>query len=233
MTTLLLLFACVERPEGPPPPPSRPASVDTADWGDPDAPLAQGGANRPPIIERLDITPEALRTTTAAHAVFKVRDPEDGFVTTDVAWLLNGKPIPGATLPVLEAAAFKRGDRIQARLTVSDGANEVRYDSVEVLVENSPPEIEVPLSGVSGDINGFRVVAHDVDGDRLSWTVLNGPPGLDVSSEGVLRYTPQPIVGEGKRYEAEVRVEDPFGEYASWPLTLDLRPGQEASQQPQ
>lgn len=231
--TLLLLLACVERPEGPPPPPDQPASVDTGDWGDPDAPLSEGGANRPPVIEKLDLMPESLLTTTPARAVFEVRDPEGRLVTSNLTWLVNGERVPGETLNYLHSGAFKRGDRVQVQLTVSDGPNEVRFESIERLVENSPPAIEVPKGGLSGNIDGFRLTATDPDDDRLSWSIVNGPPGLEIGADGVIHYAPQPIEGEGRTYEAEVRVEDPSGEWASWPLVLDLRPGKERTQVPQ
>lgn len=231
MTTLLLLLACVEKPDGPPPPPNQPSTVDTAGGLEAVEGAAVDGVDRPPRIQELRVLPEALVGTKPARAEFKVFDPEDGFISEDLRWSVNGKEVPGATGQALAPTHFKRGDLVEVTLTVSDGAHEVVLVSAPRIVENSSPRIEVPRSGLSGAIDGFQVQGSDPDGDPLTWSVVNGPPGLSVNDEGVLSYAPQPVEGEGRIYEAEVRCEDEGGLFASWPLVIDLKPGRPAAQE--
>ncbi len=65
----------------------------------------------------------------------------------------------------------------------------------------------------------YRVLANDVDGDTLSYQLVNGPIGMTMDALGVLRWMP---VATGY-YDVTVRVEDGHGGYATQSYEIVVR----------
>lgn len=225
MLLLLSLLACREHPDGPPPPPDQPPSVDTAAPAAPAADAQEEITAGTLNVKTLHVRPEKPNATTDLVAKVVATGPKGRMVSVRYQWLRNEEPIDGATGSTLSHSALRRNDRVRLRVRVSDGENEVEVFSEPILIGNSPPVIEVPRGGLSGQVDGVKIKAHDPDNDTLTWRVKDGPPGLSIDSGGVLRFSGAKAAEGAGVYNAEIIVTDSGGDFAAWPITFDLRPG--------
>lgn len=226
LSSVLLLSACVEKPDGPPPLPDQPPSVDTASFEAPvEEQVARGeGGNLPPKITALELTPTDPTASTDLRVVAQASDPEGGMATLRYAWVVNGRELPGEEGTRLAAARFRKGDHVRVRVSASDGLDTTVQDSAEVQVGNSPPQLITRPSDFRGQLDGFEVKASDPDGDRLSYRIEDGPPGLSVGPDGRVAYSGSEE-GGGGTYNAKVVVEDPEGDFVALPLTFTVAAG--------
>jgi hypothetical protein len=56
-------------------------------------------------------------------------------------------------------------------------------ESLDLRILNSTPEILSDLRD-SDRMDGIRLKATDPDGDKLTWTLLTGPPGVSIGKKG-------------------------------------------------
>ncbi|MEZ6101666.1 MAG: putative Ig domain-containing protein [Pirellulaceae bacterium] len=101
-----------------------------------------------------------------------------------------------AWLPVNTAV----GSEIPVTLVASDGlGGESQQSFVVTIVDashgNVSPEItSSPLTRILlGQTYQYAILAHDADGDGLSYEVLDGPAGLTISNTGIVSWTGQTI----------------------------------------
>ena len=151
----------------------------------------------------------------------------DGDVVS-IVWEVNGKVIPNVTGRSLDPMWFKPSDRIQAKVEISDGSARRTVQTPAVKVENSPPQFTVDQRDFR-QIEGFVVAAKDPDGDELTWSLSEGPPGMSINPKtGKLSYQASKDA-PGGTYKARIVVKDPSGSKDVWPLTLDVSGGQQDS----
>lgn len=212
----LYLLAC-GYPDAPPPLPSSPNTMDTA---------AFSGPSGAPVKARPEPQAKVEGEATLARPITKQGPAElsiDGNVIS-IVWLVNGTVIPSATGRRLDTMWFKASDRIQAKVELSDGSNRRSVETAVERVENSPPEFTVDQRDFT-QIEGFVVAAMDPDGDELTWSVTNGPPGMDINPKtGQLSYQASKDAPGGS-YKARIVVKDPSGAKDVWPLTLEVSGG--------
>ncbi len=103
---------------------------------------------------------------------------------------------------ILEASDG-RGGAIEQHFTV----DVTGYD-----VNHAPEISSQPGNSIqSGGSYEYRVIATDVDGDILAYTLLDGPPGMTLDELGVVRWTP----ADSGYYNVALRVEDGRGGYTT------------------
>lgn len=98
-------------------------------------------------------------------------------------WIVNDSEIEKANSPVFQSDSLKRGDRIKVRISV-EGEDET-YISDEVIVANTPPQIQsaklIPQNPQKGDNLKVEVKTIDEDKDAVSllyeWFVNGKPSG--------------------------------------------------------
>ena len=225
MLTLLLMAACDA------PPPLRDPVTFTPNTMDTMAPIieeeeVEEAGNRRPRVLYLKVTPDKLHTDTPANVAFRAEDPEGANLSTSFQWFINSRKRIGQNARRLPASFFRRGDLIAVELTVNDGENEVVVMSDEMEVLNTPPTMQLPR-GPIGSLDGYRVPASDPDGDTLTFSIENGPPGLSINSRGELRYSGSNSA-EGGSFSMTITATDPDGESVSLPLSIQVTAGQEA-----
>ena len=220
MLSLLLSLACVEKPDGPPPPPSKPNRMDTA-WS-PDEVVADG-RDQPPKFESLKLT-GAADSDTPARVDVVVKDPEGEMVRTTITWFVNGNRVSGVESAVLADTFFVSGQRIQARVVATDGVNQVTRMTKERTVGNQPPVIDMSRVSLSS-FEGVQVRASDPDGDSLSYRIEDAPPGMTIDREGVLHWSG--AVEVAGSWRPKVIVSDSQGDEATWEFGVDITAGAE------
>jgi hypothetical protein len=181
--------------------------------------------NTPPVVTAVELQPQSELTVErelAARAQGEDRD--DDRLTFDYRWLVNGHYVP-ATGPVLTRQHFRRGDRITAAVTASDGeSTSAPTRSAEIEVSNAPPRILTAGESITGEKSlRYRLRADDPDGDRqLRYRLVNAPAGVEVDRmSGELRWTPDD--SQAGVHLVEIEVADVHGGRST--QTIELRVG--------
>ncbi|TVQ94429.1 MAG: hypothetical protein EA397_01810 [Deltaproteobacteria bacterium] len=112
--------------------------------------------NTAPEIHSFVLQPSAPGTlqSVTANVVDEDPDPADTLVRT-FTWTINGSEV-SETGPTLDDARHRKGDRIRARVVVSDGTESVEAESAEIVVVNTPPtapDIAIEGSEVDEDLS--------------------------------------------------------------------------------
>jgi hypothetical protein len=163
---------------------------------------------------------DEITTEVAVH-------PSTG-IELDYAWFINGSEDMREDRDSLSAHRAAKGDRVKVRVTArnEDGGITV-YDSAEVTLVNSPPEI---TSYPSDDVRGFVFEAEDPDGDALTWSLEGAPPGWSISGRGELQ-APEAPPPPGS-YNMKVLATDPDGEASVYEVDMEIEEAKEAAAEP-
>ena len=98
-------------------------------------------------------------------------------------WIVNDSEVEKANSPAFQSDSLKRGDRIKVRISVE--GEDKTYISDEVIVANTPPQIQsaklIPQHPKKGDNLKVEVKTVDEDNDAVSllyeWFVNGKPSG--------------------------------------------------------
>ncbi len=98
-------------------------------------------------------------------------------------WIVNDSEVEKANSPIFQSDSLKRGDRIKVRISVE--GEDKTYISDEVIVANTPPQIQsaklIPQNPQKGDNLKVEVKTIDEDKDAVSllyeWFVNGKPSG--------------------------------------------------------
>ena len=229
--TVWTLGGCdtVDRPARPDPATFIAPQVDTAvtPLEDEEDDVVLTGGNTAPIVRQARIDPQKPKRGDPLQVLVETFDKEGDLLRTKYRWLINGKPLSGATSKKLTPGAYEKGDVVVAEITVTDGPNDTVFESQGVTIQNSPPVMTRP--GGAGQLDGLRVNVKDPDEDKLRFTLSGAPPGLTIDSDGVLHFTGSDDITETTDYTTRIKAEDPEGEYAVWELSLTLNPSTPSS----
>jgi hypothetical protein len=173
-------------------------------------PAAGKTANRPPVVDRVQLEPEEPVSGGRVRAVVTASDPDGGSVRLHYAWTLAGAPA-GTDGPELALERARKGQELDVTVTASDGSAESAPVRARGEIGNRPPR----LDGVALEPNeaievGARVKAvpdaRDPDDDvvryEVKWIVNEKAipeEGLELDTKALHR---------GDRLQAEVRVSD-------------------------
>lgn len=219
---LLLWLACTTYPDEPPAARSKPNRFDTAvDDGPAEFVRTGGSRGKGPIIQAARIN--RLSGTQSAKLTVTARDPDGDRISTKIDWFVNNERVTGQNGDTLHPSHFVKGDVVSAKVVVSDGQNSTEKLINGVTVGNSPPTFVTRRSDFK-TIDGFRLKVEDPDGDVLTYTLEDAPPGMSISSDGVLSYSGSNS-GTGGSYSTRIVVSDPNGESIVWPIDLSIQAG--------
>ena len=135
------------------------------------------------------ILPKAPNVEDSLEAVAPLAEGSDSFSEVSFAWYVNGTRVSGVTRGVLKAGAgrFERGDTVYvvARVENLEGhAAEGTSRTIEIV--NAKPVMLSNVRNARG-LQGVRLEASDPDGDKLTWSVEGGPPGISIEQSGHIR----------------------------------------------
>ena len=171
--------------------------------------------NRPPTLSPIEDRTIAELTTLVVrldaadadlpsnHLIYSLLEAPSG-MTVDEAGVLQWIPSEAQGPGTFLVRAEVRDDGVPSLAAV-------REFRISVLEVNTPPMLEaVPDLGVL-ELRRleYRLLATDVDlpENQLVFDLITGPPGLALSSEGLMSWTPTEAQGPGV-YPVEVRVTD-------------------------
>jgi hypothetical protein len=137
------------------------------------------GANRPPLVEAIDVLPSQPRSGEPIQLSVKALDPDGDDLQVVVDWYRNGQLQEEAGSETLETTGFLRGDQINAVVRVSDGSEEVSQTTSYAVIANSRPRVTrvelFPPAPTATDTLIVEAQATDIDGDgyelRYRWRV--------------------------------------------------------------
>ncbi len=216
--TLLILFACA-KPE--PPVPARGANtMDTASF---ELVEEREVAVSGPRIKSLVLSGGANASQPIQASVNAV-DPEDGRLRFAYTWFVNGVRVQGQTQAVLPASVFKKGDTVNCEVEVRSAQAKAVKTSGPKVIGNSPPVIDVGRMRLDR-VDGLKVLASDPDGDSLTFTLDQAPPGMTIDQTGTLHFSGSKEQTEGGTYRPRITVSDSHGEGVAWDFELNLEAG--------
>jgi hypothetical protein len=177
-------------------------------------PQSDDGDNRPPVVERLRLSPRAPSPSDEIVAQVDARDPEGDPVTLRFEWTVNGRPAGTAT--TLRAGIAQADDRVEVSVVALDGTSESAPMTARVDVATAVPVIanvsfDPPGNVKVGDVVTALVDVGNEDDESLEityrWLVNDevvGEKGKSLATKGMKR---------GDRIQVEVMARE--GDQAS------------------
>jgi len=142
-------------------------------------------------------------------------DADGDPVQSEIAWQKNGQPAgTGNRL----TAPVKRGDKVTVTVTPFDGKERGKSATLFREILNTPPVIVGQEQfQVSDNAVTFHVRASDADGDPLTYSIKNAPPGMSIDpGTGRVRWVTSPgtagkvpftvVVSDGSGGESTARI---------------------------
>jgi hypothetical protein len=181
-------------------------------------------------ITEVELGPEEPRLDDTLEASALLRPGHSPFAEIEYTWYVNGKSILGVSRDTLDRTKgrWAKRDRVYVVAVATDehGAM-VQMSSNEVMITNSTPSIITDIRGQSG-LNGLRLQAEDPDGDKLTWSITDGPPGVTINSSGVLRVDMRNLK-EAYNGEVVIAAEDPDGARAELHIPVNVNAATEGT----
>lgn len=150
----------------------------------PPAARAEARANAAPVVERVILNPPEPTPGHPLEAKVQVSDPDGDAVRITFTWAVNGRVVAEGTQPVIKPDGVKKGDRIEVRVSATDGRAESQVARASTTIGNRPPQLDGVFLLPEGDVHPgdelvAQVQASDPDGDpvrsEFTWLV-NGEP---------------------------------------------------------
>ena len=135
----------------------------------------------PPWITRIKIMPEVFKPGDRLRVDAEGKDPDGDDVELKYQWTINGEPAgDGREID----GQIKRGDKVEVRVTPSDGEVDGSAVVLKREIGNIPPMIvEGGKFNFDGTVCTYWVKATDPDGDRLTYSLKGAPSGMTIDKE--------------------------------------------------
>jgi hypothetical protein len=154
-------------------------------------------------------------------------DRDNDTVTFEIQWMINNTNASGNEKGQLDTSGLKKKDRITAMVTPFDGENRGQtYPTNYLTLSNRNPDItSQPPSALQDGTYVYQVVAKDLDGDPLTYSLAAAPNGMTIDrNSGLIRW--QPPVGE-KQQQLSVKISVDDGDggvtYQEFTINLEMR----------
>lgn len=182
--------------------------------------------NNPPHIVKASVGIEAALRQEDIHIDTETADVDGDAVELRYEWLVNDEEDLFSSSETLAADRYRKGDRIQIRITPFDGFDEGNSFISQVLtIPNTPPRIvSSPPAEFTDSDYMYPVEAVDPDGDKLLYRLEEAPKGMNIDKLGVLSWT----LSEAERgdYPINIIVEDSDGGKATQSFSITIAPAQ-------
>ena len=179
-------------------------------------PRASGAADRnsPPALRSVRFIHADVKAGTGLAVEAEGYDADGDAVQFEIAWQKNGEPAGSGnrlTTPL------KRGDKVTVTVTPFDGKERGKSATLPREIMNTPPAIEGQEQfQVTDNEVTFHVRASDADGDPLTFSLKDAPPGMSIDrGTGWVRWVTSPgttgkvpftvIVSDGSGGESTAR----------------------------
>ena len=141
--------------------------------------------NTSPRVTAVSLMPQTARPGEKLEVQVQASDPDHDRVDLTYKWFRNNAVIKEGDEPFLDTTGLASRDQIVVEVTAHDPAvtgNSLRSDPL-VLGNNAPKIVSAPPAPGAPDHFDYPVRAVDPDGDRLTYQLETGPPGMTISEE--------------------------------------------------
>lgn len=155
--------------------------------------------NTAPEIVSIKLSPKLVYPGTKIKAEVEGSDKDGDAVSFYYEWKKNGQILSGMTFNELDTTGFKKGELVTLYVTPFDGEKKGKTRwSPTLMIANRPPEItSIPPITVSDGKYIYEVKAVDPDGDTLTFSLEETPPGMTIDpTTGIIQWNIPP---EAKR----------------------------------
>jgi hypothetical protein len=133
-------------------------------------------------------------------------------------WTKNNEPYGKGD----NVRGFKRGDSIAVKILPFDGEN---YGAAKIFateIKNTPPRIAESQSATfEGNKLTYHLKAIDADGDTLTYSLVEGPPGVTVDQKsGVITWLNVPE--DQKKLDLKIKINDGHNGEIIYPATVNF-----------
>jgi hypothetical protein len=133
-------------------------------------------------------------------------------------WTKNNEPFGKGD----NVRGFKRGDSIALKIIPFDGEN---YGAAKILateIKNTPPRIaEGQSAAFEGNKLTYHLKAIDADGDTLTYSLVEGPPGVTVDQKsGVITWLNVPE--DQRKLDLKIKINDGHNGEIIYPATVNI-----------
>ena len=175
--------------------------------------------------------PRILEVSAGVEAAQQRKDITIGAVANDVdgdevelryQWFVNNEEDLFATTETLAADRYRKGDRIQVKITPFDGIDDGEpYLSAVLTIPNAPPSISSkPPEAFEALEYLYPVQAVDPDGDKLSYRLEEAPEGMSIDQMGKVSWNLAGI--KPGEYPVKITVEDTDGGKITQSFAINL-----------
>lgn len=140
----------------------------------------------------------------------------------------SGMAINASGVLAWQVPAELLGQKLPVTVRVEDGRTGTTTQSFQIEIvsqaSNSAPRVvsTPPLTGIVGRTYVYNMEAADPEGDLVSWSLSQAPPGMSIDAlEGTLRWTP--AADQTGPQDVVVQVKDIFLAGAEQSFTIDVR----------
>jgi hypothetical protein len=180
--------------------------------------------NTPPTVTSAALRPVPAFVGDMLSVDAAGSDRDNDTVTFEVQWMVNNANMSGNEKSQLDTSGLKKKDRITAMVTPFDGENRGQIQPTNYLtLSNRNPDItSQPSSTLQDGTYVYQVVAKDLDGDPLTYSLATAPSGMTIDrNSGLIRW--QPPVGEKQQQlSVKITVDDGDGGVAFQEFTINL-----------
>jgi len=181
------------------------------------APVSIG--NTAPILSSLSV--DFDHEAQGRHLLARVEmfDPDHDEVSVSYRWRKNETVIKEGKDNTLSVAGLTPRDVVDVDVTASDGNGTTTASGRFTLSNSSPTIISSPPVSVTGGVYEYQVQASDADGDPITYTLEQSPPGMSIAEQtGRIHWTPN---AQGT-YRIKVVAQDNRGGFAAQDFELSI-----------
>ena len=147
-----------------------------------------------------------------------IQDKAGEGITWVYEWTKNNQPFGRGN----STKDFKRGDNVAVKIMPFDGE---KYGNPKVLtteIKNTVPRIvEDKIVTFDGKQLSYQVKAMDADGDSLTYSLVEGPPGVTIDQKsGIITWSNVPE--DKQKLDLKVKINDGHIGEIIYPLTVNF-----------
>lgn len=179
--------------------------------------------NLPPVVRQVSLKQPAIYRGVDIELVASGEDIDGDAVTFQYQWFRNGSQLDAIAGPKLPGDHFSRGDRISFQVIPFDGVEVgAPYEGVAITIPNAPPLfVSTPPLQFLSETYSYQAQAQDPDGDEVTFTLENPPPGMMIDSKSGKINWPLATLSAGV-YRINIVADDAQGQkgYQEYSLTM-------------
>ena len=203
------------------------ASEDPVEAETPQAEVVEGRKRL--AFTGITVEPEAITLLDEITAEATLVEGASSFAEVEYTWYVNDRDLRGVHRNVLDprTGRYRRGDKIRVTASAMDERGQIAtVESGTITIVNSTPRILNTDVDKRVGIDGLVMRAEDPDGDPISWSILSGPPGVEIEAGGRIRVR-QVDLEEAFDGEVVVAASDPEGARVEWHIPVTVNAARE------